>query len=175
MSRGGGQRVCLGLGSNLGGRLDYLRRAVAAVAAWPDTSVKAVSSVYETDPVGPQDQNQFLNAAAVLSTAAEPVDFLDRLLALELDLDRVRTRHWGPRTIDLDLLLWDDRIVNTDKLSLPHPEMPNRAFVLVPLAEIAAGLKHPVMGQSVAELASVIDDSGVHIYQKGAGWSGLSL
>ncbi len=168
------ETVFLGLGSNLGDREGYLRRALDAVAAWAGVELKAVSSLYETDPVGPQDQGRFLNAVAELDVSAEPESFLDDLLALELRLGRVREGRWGPRVIDLDLLLWGQRVINKETLVIPHPEMANRGFVLIPLAEIAPGAIHPVLGSSAAELAARVSTRGVRVFSKGGGWSNTS-
>ena len=116
--------------------------------------VLTVSSNFDTDPVGYADQPRFLNAAALLETSLPPLDLLRALLQIELQhgRDRLHGIAKGPRTLDLDLLLYDDAVLTTSELMLPHPEMHRRAFVLGPLAEIAPAMMHPVLGSSVADL-----------------------
>jgi 2-amino-4-hydroxy-6-hydroxymethyldihydropteridine diphosphokinase len=141
------------LGSNLGNRRAYLQRAVAALRESAEVQRVRVSSVYETAPVGgPEGQGPYLNAAAELETALPPEQLLLLLHAIEADCGRVRTISDGPRTLDLDLLMYGDRVISTAQLTVPHPRMHERAFVLVPLAELAPGAIHPVMNQNVAEL-----------------------
>jgi 2-amino-4-hydroxy-6-hydroxymethyldihydropteridine diphosphokinase len=127
------------LGSNVGDRLSYLRRAVAALRALGSLRV---SSVYETEPVGPP-QERFLNAVAVVDTVLGPHDVLDELKRIEASLGRVPRERWGPREIDLDLLLYGDESVDDARLTVPHPELTNRAFVLVPLRELAPEARLP--------------------------------
>jgi 2-amino-4-hydroxy-6-hydroxymethyldihydropteridine diphosphokinase len=124
----------------MGDRLEYVRRALGMMDALPDTEFVAVSSVYDTVPVGAAGQPRFLNAVAELSTDVGPVELLRKLLAIEASCGRVRTSVWGPRTLDLDLLLYDDVEIETEELTLPHPRARGRAFVLVPLAELAPDL-----------------------------------
>lgn len=129
----------VGLGSNLGDRLQYLESAVTHLHARDGIRVTRCSSVYETAPVGLTEQPHFLNMAIELETSLSPESLLDVLLGVEHALGRVRTVRWGPRTIDLDLLLYDDVEMRTDRLELPHPRMAERAFVLVPLVELLQG------------------------------------
>jgi 2-amino-4-hydroxy-6-hydroxymethyldihydropteridine diphosphokinase len=131
-----GERAFLGLGSNLGDRLPNLQRAVDLLAATPGIAVVRSSRVYETTPIGPP-QPDFLNAVVEVETALEPGDLLAACSDVERELHRVRGIHWGPRTIDVDLLTYGDRVVETNELIVPHPRMHERAFVLVPLLELA--------------------------------------
>ena len=133
--------VYLGLGSNLGDRLGYLRAAVAALAE-RGLPVTAASSVYESDALGPPPP-AYLNAVVAVSTALAPRELLAVLKSVEAELGRHHTEHWGPREIDLDLLLYGDDLVTEEGLTIPHPELTRRSFVLLPLLEIAPDLDLP--------------------------------
>jgi 2-amino-4-hydroxy-6-hydroxymethyldihydropteridine diphosphokinase len=147
----------VGLGSNLGDREAYLRAALAALAAEPAIEVDAVSTVRETEPVGLLDQPRFLNAVARVSTTLGPRALLDRLLAAELSLGRERAGpRFGPRTIDLDLLLYDNETVAEPGLQVPHPRLHERRFVLEPLHELDPGLTIPGLG-TVRHLLTALD------------------
>ena len=141
----------IALGSNLGDKEKNLRRALLLLTQ-QGVEVVRVSSFLSTEPYGVTDQPQFLNAVACVRTSLAPLALLDVLLATELAMGRVRLRHWGERNIDLDLLLYEDVVLNTPRLHLPHPDMQNRDFVLLPLAEIAPELKHPTLQKTIYEL-----------------------
>ena len=142
------------LGSNLGDRAGNLHAAIERLGALG--TVEAVSPFVDTAPVGYTDQPRFLNAAVRLRTELAPRDLLDSLLAVEAALGRVRTIRWGPRTIDLDLLLYDDRVVDEPGLMVPHPRLHERRFVLEPLAAIAPDLVHPILQKTMRELLQEI-------------------
>ncbi|MHB0938601.1 MAG: 2-amino-4-hydroxy-6-hydroxymethyldihydropteridine diphosphokinase [Armatimonadota bacterium] len=143
------QRVYLSLGSNLGDREGYLRRALELLARLPGTRVVATSSMVETPPWGKTDQPAFLNMAAALDTSLTPEELLGETRNIENALGRQRTEHWGPRTIDIDLLVFEGEERDTPTLKLPHPYLTERRFVLEPLAEIAPGLV--VRGKTVRD------------------------
>ena len=158
----------IGLGSNLGDRMATLRTAVQRLESLG--RVTRVSSLYETEPVGYLEQPRFLNAVVALETALAPIDLLHALLGIERDLGRTRSFPNAPRTVDLDLLLVDDVILDTTELTLPHPRLHERAFVLVPLAEIAPEAVHPVSGKTIWDLLGALPDrDGVEVYAP-AGW-----
>jgi len=148
------------LGSNLGDRRAHLEAAFTALAALPHTRLVARSAIFETPPFGPPGQQNYYNAAAALETALSPLALLDALLAIEQARGRVRRERWGPRTLDLDLLLHGDAVVQEPRLTLPHPAMLERAFVLAPLNDIAA--EHIIAGRSVSRHLSTLDQSGIH-------------
>jgi len=151
--------ACVGLGSNLGDRAAHLVAAVAALRATPGISGLVLSSVYETDPVGATPQGAYLNAAARFETRLSADVLLSRLLVIEAGQARRRTpERFGPRTLDLDLLLYGDRRIDEPGLVVPHPRMHCRAFVLEPLAEIAGAWIHPVLAETIAALAERVRD-----------------
>ena len=135
--------VYLGLGSNIGDREAYLMQALTYINNIDNTCVTKISGIYETEPVGYADQGRFLNMAVKIFTEFEPEELLGRLQAIEILLERYRDIKWGPRTIDIDILLYGDRIINTEHLTVPHPRMLERAFVLIPLKEIYPADKEP--------------------------------
>lgn len=141
----------IALGSNLGDKEKNLRRALLLLTQ-QGVEIVRVSSFLSTEPYGVTDQPQFLNAVACVRTSLAPLALLDVLLATELAMGRVRLRHWGERNIDLDLLLYEDVVLDTKRLRLPHPDMQNRDFVLLPLAEIAPELKHPTLQKTIWKL-----------------------
>ena len=133
----------LGLGSNIGDRLAHLRRAIGSLEATAGVQVTKLSSVFETEPVGVTDQEWFLNAAVEIRTNLSAEVLLERTQAIERELGRVATRHWGPRLIDLDILLYGKACVKTAALEIPHPEIQHRAFVMIPLLELDPHLALP--------------------------------
>lgn len=155
--------IALGLGANVGDREANIRAAVAKLAARSGIMVARVSSLYATAPVGLTDQPEFLNAVVLVETGLPPRELLAACLAVERELGRERTVRWGPRTIDIDVLLYDDIVMVAEELTLPHPRMAERCFVLVPLAEVAPDA--PVAGGTAGELAAGCADSGVRLYK----------
>ena len=145
------EQAYIAIGSNLGDRHAYLEAGLKEVAALPNTHLTEVSQAYETPPVGPVEQPDFLNAVFAIETSLAPEPLLAALLSAEKKHQRQRRIHWGPRTLDLDLLLYGERIVESADLTLPHPHMHERSFVLVPLCEIAPRLSHPVTGRPFTE------------------------
>jgi 2-amino-4-hydroxy-6-hydroxymethyldihydropteridine diphosphokinase len=166
----GKRRVALALGSNLGAReahLDAARRAIAAGLGEP----VAVSRIYETEPVGPAGQGRYLNQVVVLESDAGAEVIVERLLGIERALGRVRAQRWGPRTIDIDLLLCGEETHTGALASVPHPRLAGRAFVLAPLAEVMPDWRHPGSGVSVREMLAACDARGVEVWS-GAGRAG---
>lgn len=150
-------RVYIALGSNLANPLHQVQSALNALAELPQTKLIATSSLYRTPPLGPQDQPDYLNAVVALDTNLSAENLLDHTQKIELEHGRVRKdERWGPRTLDLDILLFGDEIINTERLTVPHYDMKNRQFMLYPLAEIAPELHFPT-GES---LQSVIAQLG---------------
>jgi 2-amino-4-hydroxy-6-hydroxymethyldihydropteridine diphosphokinase len=139
------------IGGNLGDRAAYLEQAVKEIEALCG-SITRISSIYETAAWGNTKQPAFYNQAIQLTTPLPPETLLEQLLAIEIEMGRVRTQKYGPRTIDLDILMIDDNVIDTLALTIPHPELHNRRFALLPLAEIAPSLFHPILDKSVSEL-----------------------
>jgi 2-amino-4-hydroxy-6-hydroxymethyldihydropteridine diphosphokinase len=154
-------KVALGLGTNKGDRLFNIRRAVAIIAERVG-SVLVRSDVFETPPWGVHAQPRFLNACILAGVELPPQELLAKIKEIERDMGRQKNGRWGPREIDVDILLYNDmRAVKDPNLSIPHPHMRERAFVLLPLAEIAPGWIHPTSGLSVSELLKRIDSGGI--------------
>ena len=147
----------IGLGANLGKPVAQVRRALAGLAELDEVEVLRVSRLYRNPPLGPKEQSWYINAVAQVRTRLTAEELLRALGRLETALGRVRGERWGPRIIDLDLLLYDGEVVNTAELVLPHPEMHRRAFVLTPLAEIAPEAWHPGLKKSALQLLTELD------------------
>jgi 2-amino-4-hydroxy-6-hydroxymethyldihydropteridine diphosphokinase len=156
-------QAAIALGSNLGDSLSILEKALQTLAQNPKIRVKICSSWYQTTPIGPP-QPDYLNGCAIVQTQLTAHQLLDILLETEQQFGRVRQEKWGPRTLDLDLLLYDNLILNTPNLQIPHPRMRERAFVLIPLAEIAANWIDPVTGTTIINILKTLDTSGVFLY-----------
>ena len=150
-------RVFVGLGSNVGNRMSYLTKAVDALASV--MHVSAQSSVYETEPVGYKDQPEFFNMVVEGATGREPRMLLEQIKHLEKRVGREHNEHMKPREIDIDILLYEGLAYRDEEVSVPHPELENRRFVLEPFAEIAPDVKHPVHGRSVSEMLSACGDT----------------
>lgn len=159
-------KVAIALGSNLGDSRAILEGALAALDNTPGIALYRHSSWYQTAPVGPP-QPDYLNGCALLRVQLAPQELLEILLGIERQFGRHRRERWGPRILDLDLLLYDRLVLETPGLQLPHPHMKERAFVLVPLAEIAPDWIEPVSGSAIAALAREVDSSGVRLLPSG--------
>jgi 2-amino-4-hydroxy-6-hydroxymethyldihydropteridine diphosphokinase len=155
-------RVYLGLGTNLGDRLHNLE---AALAALPEgVHVRGLSRVYETAPWGYLDQPDFLNQVAEVETDLSPLDLLGELKRIEQHQGRQQTFRYGPRQIDIDILLYGRQVIDAPGVQIPHPRLAERAFVLVPLAELAPNLRHPVLQRTISDLLKDVDASGVEAF-----------
>jgi dihydroneopterin aldolase/2-amino-4-hydroxy-6-hydroxymethyldihydropteridine diphosphokinase len=148
----------LSIGSNIGDREQFLKNAVKKLDNRSDSFVTKVSGFIETEPYGNVQQDKFLNGCLELRTLLAPSELLKRANEIEQEEGRVRTLHWGPRTLDIDILLYDNETVYTDDLKIPHIDMHNRMFVLGPLCEIAPFVIHPVLGKSVMRLKEKLEE-----------------
>ncbi|MBN2232179.1 MAG: 2-amino-4-hydroxy-6-hydroxymethyldihydropteridine diphosphokinase [Deltaproteobacteria bacterium] len=157
-------KVCLGIGANVGDRSAAIAVAGERLNELPEVRIVGRSRRYETAPVGGVTQGDFINAALMIETGLPPHALLHRLLDIEARLGRRRTVRWGPRIIDLDILFYDSLVLRTAELTIPHPELHRRGFVLYPLADIAATLVHPELGLEIRVL--------LQRYDAGAGGSG---
>jgi 2-amino-4-hydroxy-6-hydroxymethyldihydropteridine diphosphokinase len=154
-------RAFIAFGSNLGDRHAHLLAAREHLCTTAGISCLAASSLYESQPSGgPGGQGLYLNAVVAIATVLAPLALLQLLQAIEKEHGRMRSERWAERTLDLDLLFYDDLILQTESLTLPHPRLHERAFVLLPCAEIAPALLHPVYGQTILQLSAAIDLSG---------------
>ncbi|MDT0004603.1 2-amino-4-hydroxy-6-hydroxymethyldihydropteridine diphosphokinase [Listeria cossartiae subsp. cayugensis] len=157
-------KAFLSIGTNIGERLENLNDALRGLAASNQIKITNVSSVYETDAVGYEDQAAFLNIAAEIETNFTPVELLDFCLALEFELGRVRLFKWGPRLIDIDVLLYDNVEMDTEKLKIPHPYMKERAFVMIPLIEISPEKSN------LLDNTAILEEQGVRKIKNQVNW-----
>ena len=148
--------VYIGLGANIDGPIEQIHIALRTLKALPETELIRCSSLYGSAPLGPEDQPDYVNAVAELETILAPLDLLDALQAIEKTQGRIKHRHWGERCIDLDILLYGNETLNSERLNLPHHEMANRSFVVTPLLEIASDLTLPD-GQRLSQIQPEFD------------------
>jgi 2-amino-4-hydroxy-6-hydroxymethyldihydropteridine diphosphokinase len=160
----GREIVYLGLGSNLGDKADNCLRALEGISAADHTHIQAVSSLYKTEPIGYRDQDCFINCVAKVSTALSPHPLQRFLQGIEKQLGRKRTFKMGPRLIDIDILFYGAEVVDEAGLSIPHAHLHERGFVLVPLAELAPDLSHPILHKTIKELLQNRAKEGVELY-----------
>jgi 2-amino-4-hydroxy-6-hydroxymethyldihydropteridine diphosphokinase len=158
------QQVYLGLGSNLGDRASYLRQALEALPS--EVTLLRTSSIYETPPWGYTDQPAFLNQVAECRTDLEPEALLAKLKGIENDLGRIENFRYGPRCIDLDILFFDSLVYNSPTLTIPHPSMVERAFVLVPMNELDPDFIHPSLNKKISELLEKLDIEDIRKFQE---------
>jgi len=150
----------IGIGSNIGHKIDHCKRAISLMGKLEGCSVRLQSPFYRTEPVGVEGQDTFVNGVVCVDTDLSALTLLKRLLEIETDMGRVRLKKWDARVIDLDILLFGSRVINKPDLVVPHPLMHLRRFVLTPLLQIAPDLIHPVLCQSIRELAGVLPENG---------------
>lgn len=162
--------VYLSLGSNLGDKEKNLAAAAEQIVSLPEVHLLAKSSLYRTEPIGYMEQDWFLNAVLKVATALSPLELLDRTQAIENTLGRQRLIHWGPRTMDIDILLFNEQVIDLPRLRVPHPEMTKRLFVLLPLAEIDQQVMIPQAGAVGELLAGYPGQSGIELVKKSDQW-----
>jgi 2-amino-4-hydroxy-6-hydroxymethyldihydropteridine diphosphokinase len=160
------ETVYIGIGSNLGDSIACCASAIQGLRSCRNLSIEAVSGWYHTEPYGFVDQSWFINGVVRISTSLTPFELLELGLSLEKKAARKSTVRWGPRTLDIDILLWETRVIVSSRLTIPHPRMHLRRFVLVPMCEIDPQVRHPLYGMSMCSLlAHVADTSIVKPYQ----------
>ncbi|MCA9899546.1 MAG: 2-amino-4-hydroxy-6-hydroxymethyldihydropteridine diphosphokinase [Anaerolineales bacterium] len=156
------QTIYLGLGTNLGDRAANLQAAIQGLAE--KLVIAAVSPIYQTPPWGVTDQPDFLNLCLAAKTNLPPVELLTFVKNLEVELGRQPAKRWGPRLIDIDILFYANQLIETENMTIPHPRLAERAFVLRPLADIAPDFVHPALGETMADLAEKVGDVGIRPY-----------
>jgi 2-amino-4-hydroxy-6-hydroxymethyldihydropteridine diphosphokinase len=162
-----GNTAFIALGSNIGNRYDYLTKAIEQLTTHPGIRMVNISSIYETDPVGYEDQDLFLNMVMEVMTSLRADELLDICLKLEIELGRKREFVWGPRTIDLDILLYNQENIETEKLIIPHPRMLERNFVMIPLSEIKPGIIIPNTEKPLEALIKELPNKeGVRVWKR---------
>lgn len=160
----------LSLGTNIGDRVDYLIQALRLLMKDKKIRVAGISSIYETDPVGYADQPPFLNLVAEIHTSYEPLELLTKTQQIEVELGRIRDIRWGPRTIDLDILLYNQENIQTESLIVPHPRMVERGFVLIPLFELNPHVQIPGSTSTIEQLVNqLLDKEGVRLWKQISG------
>lgn len=156
----------ISFGSNMGDKEQSLYEAIEHLIEHPSIELIGVSSIYDTDPVGYEDQDVFMNLIAEIKTTLEAEELLTVCQSVEQQLKRVRIIRWGPRTMDLDIIFYGEEVIQTETLLVPHPRMHERGFVLVPLNEIAPTAKHAALGKTVDELLAEVGGEGVRLLKR---------
>lgn len=157
-----GHIAYIGIGSNIGDKINFCKKAVSEILKMDSNKIIAKSSLYKTKPIGFIAQDWFVNGVIKIETELGPFGLLYALRNIEFNLGRKKTFHWGPRTIDLDILLFNERVITTEELKIPHPHLHKRQFVLVPLVEIDRNIFHPILKRTVVELLEDLsEDQGV--------------
>lgn len=154
----------IGVGTNMGDKEANIRQALEMISQTPGVSLNRTASIYKTEPVGFEDQDWFLNTVVEITTELPPLALLEKLLAIESRMGRVRTIHWGPRVIDLDIVLYGDMEIDTPQLTVPHPRMAERAFVLAPLAELKPELELKGLGRVSKLAGGLTGRQGICLY-----------
>ncbi|MBW1782595.1 MAG: 2-amino-4-hydroxy-6-hydroxymethyldihydropteridine diphosphokinase [Deltaproteobacteria bacterium] len=152
--------VYIGIGSNVGDKLNNCRKAIDMINNKENITVKGKSHFYWTEPIGVTSQDWYVNGAIRIETALRPLDLLRTVLSIESEMGRVRRRKWEPRVIDLDILLYEDKVIQGNDLTVPHPLMHTRKFVLMPMAQLSPDVIHPVLGKSMVQLLEELAGEG---------------